>query len=489
MRERVRLWLGAPDLVFGVVLGLGLVVGRHGFLNDPGTFWHVRLGREILRTGSVPRVDGLTFTRAGVPWVDQSWAFDVGLAWLVDHGGWPAAVAVTALILAWIYAALARWLVRCGASALSAAVVAILAAGIGSIHFLARPHLFTFAFVLWTLRACRDYHTNGGRSIWTVPLVMIAWGNLHGGFLAGPLIVATAGLGHAISGPWDAVRRQRLLGFAAVFGLSLAAPLVNPYGAGLYHHVAELLVSSGVTDLISEYQSAPFGKGEARVLEWVLLGLIALPLVSRGRPTFYDLLHALVWLHLALATVRHAPLFALAVGPVLTRLFDGMLTRPEWQAPSDVRWSVWPVVASLAVVLAVAFGAPLGGPNPKKWPLAAVAALDREPIAAPLFHEQDWGGLIAERCHPTRRVYLDDRFELYGRARMIEYIEALQGGPTWDVVRDRQRIELVWVRPETGLARRLAKDAGWQAVHRDKVSVLYRRRAPAAADLAARGGA
>src|SRR5207244_3207405 len=83
-------------------------------------------------------------------------------------------------------------------------------------------------------------------ALWTVPLVMIAWGNLHGGFLAGPLIVATAGFGHAISGPWDGARRQRLLGFAAVFALSLAAPVVNPYGLGLYRHVAELLVTSGV---------------------------------------------------------------------------------------------------------------------------------------------------------------------------------------------------------------------------------------------------
>jgi hypothetical protein len=69
-----------------------------------------------------------------------------------------------------------------------------------------------------------------------------------------------------------------------------------------------------VTPLISEYQPIPFGRGDARVVEWVLLALIALPSFSKARIGRYDLAHGLVWLHLALASVRHAPLFALAVG-------------------------------------------------------------------------------------------------------------------------------------------------------------------------------
>src|SRR5882762_7819754 len=74
-----------PDLVFGVVLTTVLIGGRTGLLNDPGTFWHLRLGREILRSGEVPRVDTLTYTRQSMPWVDQSWAFDVTLAALIDR--------------------------------------------------------------------------------------------------------------------------------------------------------------------------------------------------------------------------------------------------------------------------------------------------------------------------------------------------------------------------------------------------------------------
>ena len=473
-----RRWMpGVPDLVFGLVLVVVLIGGRTGFLNDPGTFWHLRLGREIVRTGDVPRYDMLTYTRDHAAWVDQSWAFDLGLAVLVDHAGWTAAIAATALGLAWLYGSLARGLLRDGLSPVVVVLVTILATGVGAVHFLIRPHLFTLAFVLWTLRACQAQHESGGWSIATIPPLMVVWANIHGGFLAGPLIVLTAGIGHALSGPLDDARRRNLTRFAAVFGLTLVAPLVNPYGFGLYRHVGHLLVSSGVTDLIDEYQSIPFGKPNGRVVEWFLLALVALPTFSSRRVDRYALAHAVVWLHLALGSIRHAPLFALAAAPGLGQLLEGMPLAVRDPARLKRGWSTWPAALSLALVLAVAGGLRFGGFSPKVWPLNGLAILNRQPVGDPLFHEQDWGGMIEARCDPPRRAFLDDRFELFGRRAIVEYIEALQGGPSWDAVRDRERITLVWVRPERGLALRLDRDPQWRALHRDAVSVLYQKQA------------
>lgn len=95
-----RLIPGPVELVFMVVLGTLSIFARHALLNDPGTPWHLRLGREILATGTVPRFDTLTFTREHASWVDQSWAFDVLLALVVDSRGWSAAIGLTALGLA-----------------------------------------------------------------------------------------------------------------------------------------------------------------------------------------------------------------------------------------------------------------------------------------------------------------------------------------------------------------------------------------------------
>ncbi len=473
-----RLVPGPGDVVFSVVIALILIGGRHGLFNDPGTPWHLRLGREILASGAVPRYDTLTFTRSGTPWVDQSWGFDVMLAALVDHAGWSAVIALTAVGLAGLYAAMARGLVRDGISPLVAVVVAILTVAIGSIHFLIRPHLFTFAFCYLTLRACQKQHERGGWGIFLVPLHTAILANLHGGFLALPVIVATAGLGHAISGGCDVPRRRDLLKFATAFGASCLAALANPYGIGLYRHVVGLLFSSGVTSLIVEYQPAPFGKPDAQVLEWVLLALVGLPVISVRRVDRYQLAHLLVWLHLALTSIRNAPLFALAAAPALASLLDGLplseSMRRSWKRAGHA--SIWPAAVTVTLSIFVAGRVHLGGYSPEKWPLASVATLDRQPTSARLFHEQDWGGFLEAECRPVRRSYLDDRFELFGKDAIVEYLDVLTGGPAWDRVRDRDRIDLVWLRPDRGLAKRLLKEPGWTILYRDHVSILYARR-------------
>jgi hypothetical protein len=472
----LRRWSpGVPDLVFLLVLIAVSIGGRTGFLNDPGTFWHLRLGREILAAHAVPRSDLLTYSRENIEWADQSWAFDVGLALLVDHAGWTAAIAATALGLAWIYASLARGLLRDGFAPVVVVLVAVLALGVGAVHFLVRPHLVTLGLVLWTLRACQRQHERGGWSIAVIPLIMVLWANVHGGFLAGPVIVLAAMIGHALSGPLDRDRRRELGKFAAVFVLACAAPLVNPYGFGLYRHVSHLLVSSGVTDLIDEYQPIPFGKANGRVMEWAVLVLVAVPSLSARRIERYALVQTVVWLHLALASLRHAPLFAMAAAPALAQALDGLPLAARDLGRLGRRFSAWPAVATLAVGVAIAGGVRFGGFSPKVWPLAALPVLDRQPVGIRLFHEQDWGGMIEAECRPPRRAYLDDRFELFGRQAILEYVDALQGGPAWDALRDRLRIGLVWIRPERGLARRLAADPQWREVHHDGVSVLFAR--------------
>lgn len=265
--------------------------------------------------------------------------------------------------------------------------------------------------------------------------------------------------------------------FAASGVLCLLAALVNPYGLGLYRHVGRLLVTSGVTGLITEYQPIPFGQPDARAVELVILSLIALPALSAGRMTRYELTQTVVWLHLSLASVRHAPLFALAAAPGLARLVDGLMTSREGEATEGVAaWSVWPAFAAIGLGVAVASGATIGRFNPATWPLSALPEVNRASLDLPVFHEQDWGGLIEGACQPPRRAFIDDRFELFGRDAILRYLNAIEGGPDWDLVRDRQGIGLVWVRPGRGLARRLADDPDWRLRHRDRVSVLFERR-------------
>jgi hypothetical protein len=336
--------------------------------------------------------------------------------------------------------------------------------------------VITLAIVYVTLRLCQSQHQRGGWTVaWVIPLTTFV-ANIHGGFLALPGIVATAAIGHVVSGPWNQERVRNAAKFGLAFIGSCAAALVNPYGWDLYRHVGNLLVSSGVTTLIVEYQPAPFGKPETQALEVVLLSLVGLPALVSRRVDRYHLAHLLLWLHLALTSIRNAPLFALAAAPALAQLIDGLpLSFRHVLSKFPARSIYIPAIAASLLLLAVA-GANFGGFDRARWPFSALDTLNRQPGSARLFHEQDWGGLIAAETQPIRKSYLDDRFELFGKESILEYIKALEGGPGWDTVRNRDQIDLVWVRPDRGLARRMAEEPQWKELYRDSVSVLFGRR-------------
>ncbi len=140
------------------------------------------------------------------------------------------------------------------------------------------------------------------------------------------------------------------------------------------------------------------------------------------------------------------------------------------------RRSLWVPSLVTVLLLLVAAGARLGEFDYQKWPFSALATLNHQPASSRLFHEQDWGGLIEAECRPMRFSYLDDRFELFGKDAILEYVDTLTGGPTWDTVRDRDHIDIVWVKPDRGLAKRMSSEAGWTELYRDAVSVLYGRK-------------
>src|SRR4051812_4572343 len=56
-------------------------------LRDTDFWWHLRTGDLIRQTGTIPRVDFLTFGAEGHRWIDLHWGFQVALSWLYARGG------------------------------------------------------------------------------------------------------------------------------------------------------------------------------------------------------------------------------------------------------------------------------------------------------------------------------------------------------------------------------------------------------------------
>jgi uncharacterized membrane protein len=66
-------------------------------------------------------------------------------------------------------------------------IVALVALCAVSFHWLARPHLFTLVFAAIYYHLLEMGTVKTKRMMIALPLLMVLWTNVHGGFLAGPV--------------------------------------------------------------------------------------------------------------------------------------------------------------------------------------------------------------------------------------------------------------------------------------------------------------
>ena len=141
-----------PSLAdFAFLMPIAFLFGRMDgvktLLGDCDTGWHIRTGEWIIANGWVPVRDIFSFSKPGAPWYAWEWLSDVLFAKLNALGGLQAVVMFTILLLSVTFGALFL-LVRRKANPIVAVGVTMIAAAASSIHWLARPHLFTLLFLI-----------------------------------------------------------------------------------------------------------------------------------------------------------------------------------------------------------------------------------------------------------------------------------------------------------------------------------------------------
>ncbi|MBI3471162.1 MAG: hypothetical protein HY013_07385, partial [Candidatus Solibacter usitatus] len=225
--------------------------GWKALLGDGDTGWHIRTGEYILDRGQVPHGDIFSFTKFGEPWFAWEWLSDVALAGLHRSWGLKGVVLLAGVVLATLAAILFQHMLWRGANLFISLLLTLLAMGAASVHYLARPHIFTLLLVaasLWVLE--RDRRRPDG---WVWALAPLA--NLHGGFLAILASIGMVGGGYALK--WltgEAEAKSRFLRYLGLGAVCAAGTLVNPYGYQLHVHIAQYLRSSWILEAVEEFQ-------------------------------------------------------------------------------------------------------------------------------------------------------------------------------------------------------------------------------------------
>lgn len=495
------------DLLFVALLGLALGLRGHQLFNADGDLArHLAVGRQILATGSIPTLDLFSYTRGGEPFVPYEWLSEVIFAATSLQLGFAGVAVLAASLAAAPFLLLARWTVRDGANPFVA--IGLLTAGAlaGSMHWLARPHLFTILLaLLWTRALVRHRATGSLRPLAALPPLMALWANLHGGFLAGFVILGVFLVGAIVEAQRDdgvtgrrgdgetrgtqnsetrTQNRRSMVAMAVAGLLSLAATGLNPVGYYILPHVAGYFRSQFLVDNTVEYLSPNFHDlGPQLFLGLLLVAVVALALAPRPiAPT--DLGMLLVWTALALYSARNIPLFVVICLPIVARLgsealgirgggIAGRLAATERQLGGPLL----PLLA-VAAALLISRGTvgdirPQFGFDPALFPVQALAKAEQAGARGNLFNYFSWGGYVLYAGYPAHRVFIDGQTDFYGEQLTRDYLKVARLEPDWEAVLDRHRVDWVLFPHRSPLSMLLARTHGWRLAYEDETADIY----------------
>ncbi|HML18217.1 MAG TPA: hypothetical protein VK419_14405 [Bryobacteraceae bacterium] len=466
--------------------------GWQGLLADADVGWHIRTGQWILQHHAVPHQDLYSFSKPGAPWYAWEWLTDVIDGSLYSLAGLKGVVLMAGVVIAIFATTLIRRMVWRGVHLFAAMVIALLGVGAASIHFLARPHIFTLLLLsisIWMIEA--DLKKSSRRIWWLVPITVV-WTNLHGGFLA---LIAALGLTAAGSameawiGPKDWRNATR---YALLTASCAAASLGNPYGYQLHLHLVEYLRSDWIRNVIQEFQSPSFRTENMMQFEALLFaGLMAAGMLFRRRRVVEGL-WILLFANMALSSVRHVPVFVTVTVPIIAAEMAGWWN--QWTAAARKsslagilnqmatdsisgfrRSSAWPAIV---VAVLIFLGKPV--PWPKDFPEQVL------PVKMVHDHEADilnqrvlttdqWADYLIY-LNPNQRVFVDGRSDFYGPEVGNQYLRLTGGQWDWEQLLAKYRFSSALVPVDSAIAQLLKLRPDWRVVDDDGKRILLVRR-------------
>lgn len=451
---------------------------------DYDWWWHLRVGQDIWQNGAIPTVDTYSFTRAGQPFVVHEWLFE-----LLTYLGYRAftyrgLVVLMAVVVCATYTLHYLLLRALGTGRVLAGALVTWTLVLSFMGITMRPHLFSALFLSLELWCLYLYRGGQRRAIWLLPPLTLLWVNLHGAWIMG---LGTLVL--FIIGEWLNARARGEIAVLrpalGALGASLVAAMINPAGPLLLLYPLGFVGGESATmRYIQEWQPPNFrdAMGLSFGLSVMLLAVLGL-----RRPRFdYTLaLWALAFTYLGFSAMRHIPLYALVVIPIIAQQLPTRWRGPEWPYRENpltavVNWLLLGVV--VGTMAGIVFGNRLAQlhrePNLTNYPVKSLEYLRDHP-GGNLLNEDGWGGYLITNL-PERPVFIDTRVDFYGRDFLEEYITVTKIRPGWRDVLQRYDISLILLSPDSQLITVLRDDPAWRVVidedSEDEKEVLLERR-------------
>lgn len=450
---------------------LSYVARVHEITHD--VFHEMALYREALVRGDFPQEDLFAYTPTVNPAVHHEWATGALLYWsTVGNGmGLMGLSALRLLLMATLWLLLYRVARMRGAHPFVFACVAVACFPFFWVGFATvRAQLFTLVFIaaqMWMQEL--DWR---GRRAWVIAwwFMMLAWLNIHAGFLVGIGMLGFHCLERFIAAAYQhrsfvAACRETWHLILVCLAIPLALP-INPYG---WQYIPYLLHAVSMPrPLIREWYPLWYTYSPVVTIATFAISIVMFVYalryrrLSRAAGAAFTIMCA----YQTLRHIRHGSIYGtvwLAYVPAWlshTPMGKTVIQAVEKNRPFVIRTCQAICVGCLAFSMYNHFWCPTLPPEPKhsvgSYPTGAVKYLKQQHFVGNLLTPFNQGAYISWEMYPEVRVSLDGRYEVaYQDYVMTDHHQLFSGAKDWEKILDKYPSDAVLVNQDADLRRKL----------------------------------
>jgi hypothetical protein len=507
------------DEIIFISFFLGAISLGPRMLNIDGDLGrHLAIGRYILGERQIPTSDVFSHTMYGEYLTPHEWLAQVCFALANSWGGLNGVVLLCAILLGITYTICFKQCYQQSQVYSISLVFTVIGASAASLHWLARPHLFTLLMVALWMEGINQVFEKNGRWMWLCPILMLFWANLHGAFIVGFVILVLCIIARCLdilfierkvgkSFVYHLWNDQTIRGYVIIGIASFIATLLNPSGWYLWRTVFDFLQNRYLVSHTAEYLPPNFHHPSTiPFLIFIALSLLIFGL-KKQRASTKDVLLLTALTAMGLYSVRNIPIYALIVAPILSGLIGigGEISHSHdvdksytskffWESLKEkiynfelrlkyvnslIKGYTIPIAVVSIVLLLFSNGINLdlkGRGNqfdPHVFPVEAVNWIVANLPMGNMFNYFPWGGYLLYRLHPMQRVFIDGQTDFYGESLTREYETVITLSNGWEEILDKYRIEWVIFPSDSILVKELLGQPKWKLVYQDQVTSVF----------------
>jgi hypothetical protein len=443
---------------------------------------HLLLGRYVLEGHTPPTTEIFSYPYAGREYIPHEWL--AGVAYYLAYLAFKlnGVVLLTGILIGKTCNVIFTRASTNSKEPLLSFLLVLLGAVATSIHWVARPHLFTMVFLaLWLTWLDR---LNRGETIrlWAFPALMLFWANFHAEYILGFVVV----FGHLAGSVWSHLFFKDETAYAkgrnqiGILLLSFAASLLNPSGLKAWTTIAGYINNPYLMSHITETRPPDLLSPES--LPLLVLLVIAVIFVTGKRQEFKpaDVFLLFGLGIMSILSARNIHLFGVAAPLILSHGLRGIQTpqslknvgRLFARIESPPRRVFFPITATI-LLGAILLAFPLKNYNqfdPETFPVGAVQWLKENPQNGRMFNAFDWGGYILFHLWPSEQVFIESQADTNGELTR-QYESVIAREPGWEGIFSRYAIDWAILPPDWAITEELKRE-GWAVVYEDATAAI-----------------